>query len=295
MRHADSSPTRIDGRIQSFATIHVFKKTVSLTPQNHIIAFVFCLFCVHGFAQKGVEAGGWLGPTTYFGDLNPDYDFSHPGIGGGLIGKYIFNERIGLKFGANYLYVHGNDLWHDNDFQQTRGLNFHSNVWELGTELEFNFFPFDPGARDRFFTPFLSAGFGLFKFEPKATYEGNTQKLRMLGTEGQNIGEEYPSTRFAGLLSGGLKYALNSRWILSLTVSTRILSTDYLDDVSTTYPDLIVLESLRGNEARIFSDPTLSSYAGKQRGDSVNKDSYNYIGIGLTYFFGGLICPDISK
>ncbi|WP_261395030.1 DUF6089 family protein [Membranihabitans marinus] len=272
------------------------KKSNHLNLKLIISLFIFFICLSVSYGQKGIEAGGWIGPSVYFGDLNPDYDITHPGIAGGLIVKYVFNDRINLKFGANYLYVHGDDLRYDNNFQQQRGLNFRSNVWELGSELEFNFFAFKPGDREKFFTPFLSAGIGLFKFEPKATYQGMTKKLRMLGTEGQNIGEEYASTKFAGIISGGFKYALNNRWILSLTASTRILTTDYLDDVSTTYPDLLVIESLRNDpDAGLFSDPTENSYVGKQRGDSVNKDSYNYIGIGVTYFFGGLQCPDISK
>ena len=267
-----------------------------MTPRIFIACIFLCFFCFSGYGQKGYELGGWIGPTLYFGDLNPDYDLTHPGIGGGAIIKRVFNERIALKFGANYLFLKGDDLYYDNAFQQSRGLNFHSSVWELGSELEFNFFAFNPMDRQKFFTPYLSAGFGLFKFEPKATYDGVTKKLRLLGTEGQNIGEEYATTKFMGIISGGLKYALNSRWIISLNVSTRILTTDYLDDVSTTYPDLIVLESLREDPlAPVFSDPTENSYPGKQRGDSVNKDNYNHIGIGVTYFIGGLQCPDISK
>ena len=261
-----------------------------------ITILFLCLTYTLSFGQKGVEAGGWIGPSIYFGDLNPDYDITHPGVGGGIFAKYVFNDRVNLKVGANYLYVYSDDNFYDNDFQQTRGLNFHSNVWELGTELEFNFFSFKPGDQEKFFTPFLSAGVGLFKFEPKATYQGITKKLRMLGTEGQNIGEEYLPTRFTGLITGGFKYALNSRWILTIMASMRILTTDYLDDVSTTYPDLLVIESLRNDsDAGLFSDPTETSYVGKQRGDSVNNDSYNFIGIGVSYFFGGLQCPDISK
>src|SRR5690606_40541713 len=102
-----------------------------------------------------------------------------PGGGGGLFAKYVFNDRINLKFGVNYLYVYGDDNFYDNDFQKTRGLNFHSNVWDIGTELEFNFFSFKPGDREKYFTPFLSAGEGLFKFEPKDTYQDKTKKLRL--------------------------------------------------------------------------------------------------------------------
>lgn len=247
-------------------------------------------------AQKGFEAGGWLGATHYFGDLNPNYDLTHPGVGGGLIVRYNFNDRLNLKFTGNLLHVYGDDTFFDNSFQTNRGLNFKSNVWDFTSELEFNFFSFKPGSPDKFYTPFLGAGFGLFRFNPKATYNGITKELRFLGTEGQNLDEEYFHTKLSGALSGGFKLALNSRWILQLTVSSRWLTTDYLDDVSTTYPDILVVESMRAEEGiATFIDPTDTSYPGKQRGDSVGRDQYTYIGLGLTYFFGGLQCPDISR
>ncbi|GAA5221801.1 DUF6089 family protein [Membranihabitans marinus] len=249
-----------------------------------------------GKAQKGFEAGAWLGASFYFGDLNPNYDLTHPGVGGGGIVRYNFNDRINLKFGINYIHVHGDDNYFDNSFQQNRGLNFKSNVLDITSELEFNFFSFEPGSQDHYYTPFLSAGFGIFKFNPKATYDGETMELRYLGTEGQNLDDEYYDTKLSGALSGGFKYAINSRWILQFIVSTRFLTTDYLDDVSTTYPDVLVVQSMRNidNIAK-FIDPTDTSYPGKQRGDSVGMDSYSYFGIGLTYYFGGLQCPDISR
>ena len=51
--------------------------------------------------------------------------------------------------------------------------------------------------------------------------------------------------------------------------------TDYLDDVSTTY--------YPGSATDPYSDPTLSHDAYEQRGDSSNKDWFNFTGITLTY------------
>ena len=40
------------------------------------------------------EAGGWFGASSYFGDLNPNYDLSNPEMAGGLILRYNFNKRL---------------------------------------------------------------------------------------------------------------------------------------------------------------------------------------------------------
>ncbi|MCB0565537.1 MAG: hypothetical protein KDD01_14285, partial [Phaeodactylibacter sp.] len=56
-------------------------------------------------AQKGWEAGGWLGASYYFGDLNTNYDLSTPGLAGGIIARYNFNNRLCLRMSANYAKV----------------------------------------------------------------------------------------------------------------------------------------------------------------------------------------------
>ena len=78
--------------------------------------------------------------------------------------------------------------------------------------------------------------------------------------------------------------------------------TDYLDDVSTVFPDMDDLEALRGNEAVLLSDrswqvPDVEPIGeqGRQRGNSDNNDSYALFGISLVYYFGDIRCPEYSR
>jgi hypothetical protein len=81
-------------------------------------------------------------------------------------------------------------------------------------------------------------------------------------------------------------------------LSYRFLFTDYLDDISTVYPNVRELESLRGEIAVKLSDRSnIPGFAqqGKQRGDSRNNDKMSFIGVSMMYYFGSLKCPPINR
>lgn len=251
-------------------------------------------------AQMGWEAGGWLGTSSYFGDLNTEFILK-PGLAAGAVARYNFNERICLKFSANYGTVQANDADSKNSFQQARNLHFRSRVFDGTAQLEFNFLPYIHGSKDQFYSPYLFAGLSVFHFEPQAEYQGEWVDLRPLGTEGQFKGEEY-STIQGGLAYGvGLKLDLSYEWSLNFELSSRRLFTDYLDDVSTVYPDLDDLEALHGQIAVDLADPSLAvegvkiGQAGRQRGNSNNNDIYVFAGVSLVYYFGDIRCPPYQR
>ena len=78
---------------------------------------------------------------------------------------------------------------------------------------------------------------------------------------------------------------LNETWKISFEFGYRFLFTDYLDDVSTTYPDLNLLSNEKGPEAAALSyrgTTTTTSVTGRQRGNPSKKDSYFIGGIKFT-------------
>jgi hypothetical protein len=268
-----------------------------------VFSFLFSMSALLG--QQGWEAGGWLGVSHYFGDLNNNFRLNDPGYAGGVIARYNFNERVCIKFSGNYGNISGSDADSDNLFEQARNLSFRSVVIDGAAQLEFNFLTYTHGSRDESFTPYLFAGLNAFYFNPQAEYNGQWVDLRPLGTEGQFRGEEYYTTQLGLVYGIGLKVDLSYRWSLNLELSARQLFTDYLDDVSTVYADKDDIEKLRGNVAAALSDRSLLlpgvnedgllSRPGRQRGNSVTNDSYAMLGIGLLYYFGSLKCPDISR
>jgi len=249
-------------------------------------------------AQKGHELGGWLGSSLYYGDLNSSLNFTNPGLAGGFLAKYNYNARVSLRAGLSYANVSGDDADSDNNFQRNRNLSFRSSIWDFTAGAEFNFFPLVHSSIDQLYTPYVFGGFNVFRYNPTAELDGVTYSLSGLGTEGQDIGGEYFLISGGLVLGGGFKWAIGNDIYIAVEGSTRLLFTDYLDDVSTTYPNLEKLEVIRGPEARLLSDRTLVegiAEEGRQRGDSKGNDRYAFIGVSFMKYFGRLECPKISK
>ena len=175
--------------------------------------------------------------------------------------------------------------------------------------MEFNFLPYFHGSKDQGWTPYLFGGLGVSYFNPKAEIDGDLVELRPLGTEGQFKGEEYFTVAGGWVYGFGIKIDLNYEWSLNLEVSGRRVFSDYIDDVSTVYPEMDDLEDLRGELAVRLSDRSPELFqedpdfftnnniefpvagSGRQRGNSSDRDNYVMIGIGIMYYFGDLRCP----
>lgn len=254
------------------------------------------------FCQRGPELGFNAGVAYYFGDLNTQFDLSSPGIALNAYGRYNLDERVSLKLGFYYGRIKGDDSKSDNAFQQARNLNFFSDVWDGTLQLEFNFFPYIHGSKDRYFTPYIFGGLSAVHFNPKTKLDGTTYKLQEFGTEGQPVGDEYALFNIGIAYGGGLKWDLNYYWSMNVELSGRVLFTDYLDDVSTVYPDPLVQEAVRGPIGAALSDRSdpdapggKIGREGVQRGNSKNNDSYNFLSVGIAYYFGRVQCPPISR
>jgi hypothetical protein len=109
--------------------------------------------------------------------------------------------------------------------------------------------------------------------------------LQPLGTEGEGL-PEYPDkqpydlTQTNIVFGAGIKYRISEQWAAGIEFNTRYLFTDYLDDVSSLYPQeadllnhgrsLAAELSFRGDEI----DPSLPFPAGRHRGNSNATDNY---------------------
>ena len=247
-------------------------------------------------AQKGWEVGGYIGFGNYFGDLNTEFRLDKPRPAFGLIGRRNFNTRVSTSLSLNYTRVTATDQDSGNSFEQMRNLNFFGNVFDLNAHIEFNFFNYVHGTRDEWFTPYIFAGFGVLKFNPKRKLNGTTYSLKEFGTEGQSLGSEYGGISASYVAGIGMKWDINVDWSFNLHLrASRVLS-DHFDDVSLTYPNQSILQQ-RGAIAVQLSDPSgIDGFAteGRQRGDSNNRDYYVVIGIGIMKYFGYLPCPKLS-
>lgn len=254
--------------------------------------------------NKGWELGARAGVSYYFGDLNVDFDLTHPGVALGGGARYNFNNRIAIAAMLNGARIYYKDSYSDNIFQQARNLSFRTDILELATRVEFNFLEYIHGDLDYGTTPYLHAGFSLHYFVPSTEYQGERVNLRPLGTEGQLPGDEYFWFKPAFNYGVGLKVDVSYRWSFQVDLSARILFHDYIDDVSGTYPGEQEIRSIRGENVDLsvaLSDRSISNdqfpqigQAGRQRGNGKNNDSFAFLTVGFYYYFGQLRCPKVS-
>lgn len=254
--------------------------------------------------MRGLEIGPWAGAAVYIGDLNTDFGLNRPNLAGGIAARYNFNHRLAARVSLNYGRIEAFDSDSDNPFEQDRNLSFQNDIFDGTAQFEFNFLPYFHGHREHSYTPYAFAGLSVFQHNPTTeTDAGQRVDLRELGTEGQLMGDTYL------VISSALTYGLGFRWDLSYEISmdfsvgVRHAATDYLDDVSTVYPDASDLLRSRGQTALELSDRSLMRDAegnrlnreGEQRGDDTQNDRYIFAGIGINYYFGDVRCPDYGN
>ena len=194
-----------------------------------------------------------------------------------------------------------------------RNLNFRSKISEVSLIAEFHplFIFINWLSRDDEpprISPYLAAGIGLFTFNPQAKYtNGSYVDLQPLSTEGQGLPsyperKPYKLTQMNFPVGMGVRYELSKSFNLRAEFLYRILNTDYLDDVSTIYPDLNTYRAEMGlsdaeyNVAKdlIFNDRTnplgpggvYRKYQGGIRGNPKNKDSYFSFNIKIGLLLG---------
>ena len=263
---------------------------------------IFSLLLITAFmssanAQKGWELGGWLGTSFYFGDLNNRLNITQPGIAGGLVARWNFDTRISLKNSLNFGRVGASDSDSPNNFEKARNLSFKSNIYDFSSTIEFNFFNYEHGSTTENFTPYLLAGASIFKYNPTTELDGVKYDLKDYGTEGQAVGSEYFGLSAGAVVGAGYKWDISYDLSLNIEYSYRILFTDYLDDVSGTYPSQSELTATRDAIAAALSDRSVIDLGqeGNQRGNSKDNDTYNFLGVSLMKYFGRLECPKISN
>jgi opacity protein-like surface antigen len=258
-----------------------------------------CFAQYEGFKHEG-EFGVQLGTAHYFGDLNPDTRINRPKIAMGVFFRKQINDYVAFRVGANFAQLGYSDVYETkNEFRRRRNLSFNTNIWELMLQGDFNFFKFNPVNPDERFTPYLTFGAGVMGYNPYA-FLGNTKYfLQPLGTEGQGstaypTSKPYSLTALAFPVGLGVKFALTNQLNLNIEVAHRFTTSDYIDDVSSTYAGISAFKP--GSPASFLQDRSYETGSiignqGNQRGFSKQKDQYIMATVGITFNFSSYQCP----
>lgn len=237
-------------------------------------------------AQRSViwqeKPGTWslnvgVGPSRYLGDLNERFDLAHLrlGVAANVAVTYRLTDQLALRGDAQIYYVRGS---HQGTHLASGNLSFRSLNPDVSVGLQHDVWP----SQDRNHTiiPYGIAGVGLTYMTPKATYNGRSYSLAPLHTE------EVAYNRLPLLFRYGVGVPLLSTYRLKGSIEgvyTHLLS-DYLDDVSTVYPDRSGLDPA----ASLLSDrgPEIGSAprpAGSRRGNAKRNDGYLILSARLIY------------
>lgn len=266
------------------------------------------------------EFGLGIGATNFLGELGGanqegtdylrDFEFSMTRPTVQLDYRFTFNPNLHVKLNLIWGQISGDDALTTETFRHNRNLNFKSNIWEAA--IHFEYFPWGEklghiyrikgakGKKYSYFSPYVFAGIGGFKFNPKGELNGTWHELKPMGTEGQGLpdgAEEYSLYQICIPFGFGVKYAITKQWNIGFELSRRLTFTDYIDDVSTDYYDNTAIANANGQIAADLADPSLGeiptwtdgSYvydptrAGMQRGDPTDNDTYMFAVLSINY------------
>ncbi len=282
------------------------KKSFLFLP--FIFSFYLSTFAQSEYSnvQQG-EFGVTAGAAHYFGDLNTRVNINRPKPALGIFYRKQFNNYLGMRVSLHYAQLGYSDIYSKNTYQQARNLSFNTDIIELAVQGDFNFFKYVPGNPEFSFTPYVTFGVGVFSYNPYAYLNDKKIFLRPLGTEGQNINyrgadgvvrKPYGSTAICIPLGIGVKYSINNNYNVSFQIAHRLTTTDYLDDVSTTYAGINNFPTVNGNPsvAGILQDRSTIKgipigVEGRQRGTSKQKDQYIMAEIGISVNISTYRCP----
>ncbi|MFN3939234.1 MAG: DUF6089 family protein [Chitinophagales bacterium] len=249
-------------------------------------------------ARMNNEVGFTTGISYFLGDLGGgagngqaflhDVDQEAMGPVVSFLYRQEFVPHLSFRTNLTYTILRGDDAYSENEDRKERNLSFRSNVWEATGMFEYSVFRFS-GRDRRFFTPYVFAGAGLFYFNPKAEYNGYWIALQPLGTEGQGLPqyperEKYSRVQLVAPIGGGVRYLTNFGWVFGAELTWRLTNTDYIDDVSTAYPNTdyffqqydLATATLAANLSDRMDRDVTPEFG--QRGNPEHKDTY-FIGM----------------
>jgi hypothetical protein len=251
--------------------------------------YIFLLFLVLSsnlFSQgrrrnfRQHEVGFMVGGAYYIGDLNPRKQFNLTQPAAGAFYRFTPNYRYAFRAGINWGNIMGDDSQSDDPDQVQRNLNFKSQIIEYNVIAEFNFLEYRISNDKYKFTSYLFLGIDVFSFKPRANMGNKWTDLEPLHTEGQTKG--YKLTQVAIPFGIGAKMNVSKQVGIGLEWGPRKTFTDYLDDVSGTYPDWETTLAFNKNTVK-FTDRSKNAgnNINKMRGNPRTKDWYFFFGVTL--------------
>ena len=231
--------------------------------QSISLASLCMLFCNQQLKAQAIELGYQIGGSNYWGDLAPKIVLSETNLSSGLFARLNLSNSFAWKNELNFHNVSGTDQ--NFEINKSRNLNFHSKITEFASVIEFNFDKYGTGVLDKKITSYFFGGLSYFRFNPQTEINGNTVDLATYQTEDV----AYSKSAMAIPFGMGVKWMVNKNFALEWQIGFRKTFTDYIDDVSTVYPD-IDAKLASGLVAGTLADRSIES----NHGTPLNKQGF---------------------
>jgi hypothetical protein len=212
----------------------------------------FSLLSLQLQGQDGLYLDISGGFSNYQGDLQEKRfttEQAKAAVGLGL--RYHFTNKLSARSHFTYASITASDGFNKKEVLRNRNLNFKSSIVELSIMLDYTLLNLENNR----ISPYVAGGVAVFHFNPYTTdAAGLKYYLKPLSTEGQGLSaypnrKKYQLTQLSIPFGGGVRWRLADDMMLSYEIALRKTSTDYLDDVSTTYVDQATLLQERGPKA----------------------------------------------
>jgi len=303
--------------MKSLTLITVFVLMISGFAQNVSAQYRYSDDLYYDYPTT-YELGGSIGVMNCLTDLGgnkgigkkfvKDLNLGKTQPAGSIFMSVVYKYAVALRAEATWGIVNGSD---DvlKDVKETtfgryeRNLSFRSVIFDLAlvTEIHPRYFKkYYKHQKIPRLSPYLLGGIAFFTFNPKAKLNGQWIELQPLSTEGQGF-TEYPDRKKYKLkqlnfpVGAGIKYKLSPLFNFSAEFVYRILTTDYLDDVSTTYIDPALYanyftgeqltNALLLNNRQPELNPAHTPEINGIRGNPKNNDAYFSFTVKLGFIF----------
>lgn len=257
-----------------------------------LLSGIYLNVCV---AQRTFSLSIGGASSYYYGDLSDQLRNARIRPGLTLNGSMYLSPAVSVRLGMSYGMIGAADSLASSAGRVHRNLSFQSALGEVSSVAVWHLFPDKrfgvSWVRKPHISPYVFGGIALFAFDPRTEYNGEMVRLQPLGTEGQHIDNYGPNRPYRLIqasfpFGGGLSFRPGRQWGLRLEMGYRMSFTDYLDDVSTVYPETEALLRIRGSLSAELSNRTGSAVeAGSQRGNPQAKDGYVFSSLVFVYYF----------
>jgi hypothetical protein len=236
----------------------------------------------------------FAGTANYQGDLlEKRYTMANSKMAIGLGASYAYSGHFRVRGMLSFAKLTADDKDNTDPLLVARNLNFFTNITEFSLTAHYDILDLKYNR----VSPYIFAGISVFHFNPY-TYDSVQGRvyLKPLSTEGQGMTaypdrKPYSLTQFNFPFGGGIRFRVTDGVVLAWEVGLRKTTTDYLDDLSTTYVDEFALLSERGQTAvdvawrgdETKNNPQLYPADGTIRGGPKFKDWYYFSGITATF------------